>query len=141
MRKLLATLALALVALTTVEAQQQRVIGGVSMNLYFTNTAMVYNKTTDKVTGYVYENTGFAVNSSRDLVEVRFDGDKTNILETVFVRDDLDYYVLKVSGMEEYVGDTYKGYKRVNFYIIFYKNENRVEQTKDTINYLINVGI
>lgn len=72
MRKLLATLVLALVALTTVEAQQQVVVEGVKMNLYLTDYGELYNRKVDKVKESFYGDVRIGVSSDRSLVWFTF---------------------------------------------------------------------
>lgn len=141
MRKLLATLALALVALTTVEAQQQAVVDGVRLNIYLTNYGEKYNSKTDVVTKRYRGDVIIGVSSDRSLVWVIFEEGRYDVLETDFVEDRGGYYLLKVRKLHTYENNNLSESEYIEFYVIVFKNINRVELTYDSENYLIYRGL
>lgn len=141
MRKLLATLALALVASTTVEAQQQVVVEGVKMNLYLTDYGELYDSKADRVTEGFYGDVRIGVSSDRSLVWVTFGEGYFNALETVFVEDSGSSYLLKVRKMHTYKNNILSESEYLEFYVIVYKNINCVAQTSDFENFLIYRGL
>ena len=141
MRKLLATLVLVLVALTTVEAQQQVVVEGVRMNLYLTNYGEWHDENADRDAEGFYGDVRIGVSSDRRLVWVTFGEGYFNVLETVFVEDRGNCYVLKVRKMDTYKNNILSESKYLEFYMIFYKNINYVAQTRDFKNILIYRGL
>lgn len=141
MRKLLATLVLALVALTTVEAQQQVVVEGVKMNLYLTDYGELYNRKVDKVKESFYGDVRIGVSSDRSLVWFTFGEGYFNVLETVFVEDRGSSYLLKVRKMHTYKNNILSESEYLEFYVIVYKYINCVAQTSDFENFLIYRGL
>src|SRR5690554_5154250 len=141
MRKLLATVVLALVALTTADAQQQVVVEGVTMNLYLTDYGELYNSKSDRVTEGFYGDVRIGVSSDRSLVWVTFGEGYFNVLETVFVEDMGSSYLLKVSKMYTYENNILSQSEYLEFYVIVYKYINCVTQTVDFENFLIYRGL
>ena len=131
MRKLLATLVLVLVAFTTVEAQQQVVVEGVRVNLYLTDYGEMYDSKADRVTERFYGDVRIGVSADRSLVWVTFGEGYFNMLETVFVEDRENSYLLKVRKMHTYKENILTESEYLEFYMIVYKYINCVAQTSD----------